>query len=159
MKKGLILLFSVLILTSCGSAEVVNEARKTLDGNWNLSSITFPGNAEDLNVELLGDANAQCLEGSDWHFVSNNNTGYYAVSDMDCNTETAYFRWSVDAVDPATGNFDFILKPTNSDYESTMGDAGFRINLVTLTQTDMVWEQTVSFEGEPFTIRMNFNKI
>lgn len=151
-------MFCAIFFFSCGPGKVVDEARKTIDGTWNLTSISFPGSSENLEVELFNDATASCLEGSNWYFVSNNNTGYYSVEDMECNTETRYFRWSVNAVNPTTGNFDFLLKPTNSDYDSTTGDSGFRINLVTLDATNMVWEQTVSFEGNPFTIRMNFSK-
>jgi hypothetical protein len=51
------------------------------------------------------------------------------------------------------------LKPTDSRYKSTTGDQGFRLNLVSLTETSMVWQQTVTLEGKPFVIRMNFTKL
>lgn len=146
-----------VVLASCGTSKVVNEARKTINGEWTLSSITFPGNSNNLDVKLFNDATASCLENSTWSFVSNNNSGFYTVSGMSCdNTDNRYFQWSVDKVN-AGGNFDFMLKPTDAQWNSTT-DAGFRINLVSLTGTNMVWEQTVNFEGSPFTIQMNFNK-
>ena len=36
---------------------------------------------------------------------------------------------------------------------------GFRLQLTQLTETNMRWEQTISVEGKPFIIYMNFNKI
>lgn len=151
-------MFSVLILVSCGPGKIAQEARKTINGEWTLTSITFPGNSNNLDVTLFNDATASCLENSSWSFVSNNNTGIYTVSNMECgNTEKRYFKWSVNTVNATTGDFDFMLKPTNESWDSST-NAGFRINLVTVTETNMVWEQTVNFEGEPFKIQMNFNK-
>ena len=50
------------------------------------------------------------------------------------------------------------MKPVNEKGKSETGNTGFRVNLVSLTDTAMTWEQTVSLDGKPFTIRMNFNK-
>ncbi len=36
---------------------------------------------------------------------------------------------------------------------------GFRLRLTQLSENNMQWEQTVSLEGSPFTISMNFSKI
>lgn len=157
MKKLILILFSGVLLSSCGASEVVREARATFDGAWTLTNISFPGSSENLNVTLFNDAIAECFTNSDWMFVSNNNTGSYEVTNTDCNTDTRFFIWSI-SDEGMAGNFDLLLKPTDADYNSTTGDSGFRLNLVTVSQTSMVWEQNITFEGSPFTIRMNFNK-
>jgi hypothetical protein len=77
---------------------------------------------------------------------------------MGCEGETNYFIWSIDEENTPTGVYDFLLKPTNDNFKSTTGNQGFRLNLKSLTDTNMVWEQTVSLDGSPFTIRMNFSK-
>ncbi len=59
-----------------------NEARKTMRGDWQLTSITYPGNDQDVQVSLLNDIPARCLENSTWNFISNNNTGSYEPSGM-----------------------------------------------------------------------------
>ncbi|MDX1753316.1 MAG: lipocalin family protein, partial [Salinimicrobium sediminis] len=105
------------------------------------------------------DIPAPCLENSTWVFVSNNNTGSYEPSGMTCDTNTEFFIWSIDGSNAAMGNYDLMFKPTNEDHKSEMGNKGYRLNLTNLSQDQMVWEQTVQFEGKPFTIRMNFNKI
>lgn len=158
MKKFFVILLLASIVISCGSSAVVNDARRTMKGDWTLNNITYPGNTEALNVRLFEDSSASCLENSSWTFISNNNTGSYDVINPQCNTGPRFFRWSVDEANAAAGSYDFMLKPTDADYKSTSGNQGFRINLVRLTDTDMVWEQTVNFEGEPFTIKMNFSK-
>lgn len=158
MKKILILFTVAAIIASCGPSKVAKEARKTFDGNWMLTSITYPNNPGDFNVTLFNEASASCFENSTWDFVSNNNRGTYTVTGVGCDGDTNYFIWSIDEENTPAGVYDFLLKPTNEDYKSTTGNQGFRLNLKTLTDTNMVWEQTVSLDGSPFTIRMNFTK-
>ncbi len=158
MRKIIFILIAAVLLASCGASQVQREARKTFNGSWTLSNISFPNNSENLQVTLFDDATADCLRNSSWNFISNNNEGTYVVSSPTCDTSTRYFNWSIDEVNAAAGTYNLLLKPTNADHKSTTGNQGFRLNIVTLTDTNMVWEQTVNFEGEPFTIRMNFNK-
>lgn len=157
MKKIAIILILFGFLVSCGSSAVVKEATATIKGDWVLNSVEYPGNAENLEITLLNDTSAQCLEGSTWNFISRNNTGSYKPEKIMCGTQPRFFRWSVTEVNPAAGNYDLMLKPTDQDYKSPT-DRGFRINLTNLTGNQMTWEQTVNFEGEPFIIKMNFNK-
>lgn len=144
---------------SCGPSKVAREARKTFDGAWTLTSITYPQNTGQFNVTLFNEASASCFENSTWNFVSNNNQGNYVIQGAGCDNDTNYFNWSIDEENTAQGMYDFLLKPTNENHKSTTGDTGFRLNLRTLTNDTMVWEQTVSLEGEPFVIRMNFSKL
>ena len=155
MKKIALILFVMGTLISCGSSAVVKEARSTMKGDWVLSSIAYPGNEEALQVTLLNDTSSECLENSKWSFISNNNTGSYVPAKIMCGTQPRYFRWSV--TESTAGNYDLMFKPTDEKYKSAT-DQGFRLNLTNLTENQMVWEQTITFEGEPFTIRMNFNK-
>ena len=159
MKKYLMLFALAALLVGCGgTSKVAKEARKTFDGNWTLTSITYPNNPGDFNVTLFNEASASCFENSTWDFVSNNNRGYYTVSGVGCDGGTNYFIWSIDEENTPAGVYDFLLKPTNDDYKSTTGNQVFRLNLKSLSDTNMVWEQTVSLDGSPFTIRMNFSK-
>jgi hypothetical protein len=61
-------------------------------------------------------------------------------------------------MDPTTGLYDFLLKPTDEKKKSADG-RGFRLRLAKLNNNSMQWEQTVSLEGQPFTIYMNFSKL
>lgn len=157
MKKIALMLFMLSILVSCGTSAVVKEANATMKGDWVLNSITYPGNETALKVTLFNDVSSECLENSRWNFISNNHTGSYVPFGMNCGNDPRFFRWSIKEVNAAAGNYDFMLKPTDADFKSAT-DEGFRINLTNLDENQMVWEQTITFEGEPFTIRMNFIK-
>ncbi|GAB2769999.1 lipocalin family protein [Salinimicrobium soli] len=158
MKRIVVALIS-LLLVSCGTSAVVKEATQTMKGDWRLTSINYPGNEENLDVTLFNDVPSECLENSKWFFRTSNNTGSYEPAGMSCTSGPNFFIWSITEMDAAAGNYDLMLKPTDADYDSTMNNKGYRINLVNLTATQMVWEQTITFEGQPFTIRMNFNKL
>ncbi len=160
MKKIFILLATIGLLASCGgTSKVAKEARKSFDGQWTLTSVTYPNNPGQFNVTLFNEAQASCFENSNWDFVSNNNRGTYTVSGTGCDGETNQFIWSIDEENTPEGIYDFLLKPTNEDYKSTTGNEGFRLNLQSLTDTNMTWSQTVSLDGSPFTIKMNFTKL
>ncbi|GAA0871680.1 lipocalin family protein [Gangjinia marincola] len=158
MKRLIASALVALMLVSCGSSKIVRQATRTFKGDWNLTTITYPGSYGTFDVTLLGEASAECFEGSSWKFVPNNDTGTYTINDVACSQETGFFKWFVDEVDASTGNYDFLLKPTDERYKSDDTNTGYRISLMTLTENDMVWEQTVSLDGKPFKIRWNFIK-
>lgn len=160
MKKLLFVIMATFLVASCGPTKQATEARKTFKGDWVLNSITYPNNPGNFNVTLFNEASASCFQGSAWSFVSNNNTGTYTLQGPACsNAGERYFNWSIDEENTAAGTFDFLLKPTDDRNRSTTGNQGFRINLTQLSETSMTWEQTVTLEGKPFMIRMNFTKL
>lgn len=151
------MILGVLVcLTACGTSEVVRESRKTINGDWRLTNVEYPGNSSSVSVNLLGDSSSECFTGSQWNFISNNNTGTYVLSSANCSQGTRHFNWGIEDVNGQ--DYTLTFKPTDSRNKSQSGNQGFRLSLVHLTQDQMVWEQTVGFEGQPFTIRMNFNK-
>lgn len=160
MKKLLFVLTAALLIASCGPTRQATEARKTFKGDWVLNDITYPNNPGEFNVTLFNEASASCFRGSAWSFVSNNNTGTYMLQGPECASPGEhYFNWSIDEENTPEGMFDFLLKPTDERNRSTTGNQGFRINLVQLSENSMTWEQTVTLEGSPFKIRMNFTKL
>ena len=158
MKKLIMIILATILVASCGTGKVVRDARITMNGDWTLNTITYPGNTGNFNVKLFRDTSASCLENSDWTFISNNNTGSYQPSRSQCSAESRFFTWTVSEMDAAGGVYDLLLKPTDAEGGSNPTNQGFRINLFSLSDEEMIWEHTVNFEGSPFTIRMNFNK-
>lgn len=155
MKKIIILLITIS-LASCGTSKTVRESKKVIKGEWTLSSISYD-KAGTYNVTLLNDASKVCFEGSTWQFVPNNNTGIYTINDASCSIGARNFVFTIQEIDPQTGLYDFLLKPTNEKYKSETNQ-GFRLKLTALSNIGMQWQQTVSVDGNPFTITMNFNK-
>lgn len=156
MKKLIVVIGVMVCLTACGASEVVRESRKTMNGSWTLTNVEYPGNTSSVRVDLLSDASSECFANSRWNFISNNNTGTYELEGSNCSEETRYFNWGIE--DGNGQEYTLTFKPTDSRNKSQTGNQGFRLSLIHLTQDQMVWEQTVGFEGQPFTIRMNFNK-
>lgn len=154
--KKLLLSLIIITLLSCGGTKTVRESKKVMKGDWTLSSINYnqPGT---FKVKLLNDASKECFEGSTWQFIPNNNTGNYTVNNTNCSTGMRYFIFTIQEIDESTGLYDFLLKPTNEKKKSET-NSGFRLQLTQLSDTDMQWQQTVSIEGKPFTINMNFTK-
>ena len=136
---------------------MVRQSKKVMKGDWTLSSINYnqPGT---FNVKLLYDASKECFEGSSWQFIPNNNTGNYTVNNTNCSTGMRYFIFTIQEINEVTGLYDFLLKPTNEKKKSETNNVGFRLQLTQLSDTDMQWQQTVSLEGKPFIINMNFTK-
>jgi len=157
MKKLIVLAVVAMTVLSCGTPKTVTESRKIIKGYWALDNISYSESGE-FNVSLLGDTSKECFEGSTWRFIPNNNTGVYTINNPDCPTGDRNFIFTIQEINPTTGLYDFLLKPTNAKGNSA-DDAGFRLQLAQLNESSMRWEQTVNLEGSPFTINMNFTKI
>lgn len=155
MKKVILILISICFL-ACGTSKTVRESKKTIKGNWTLTSIKSSA-IGDLKITLLNDSQQSCFENSSWQFIPNNNTGIYTLSGTDCSTDQRYFVFTIDEVNEATGLYNFLLKPTNQKGKSD-SNTGFRLQLSSLTETNMQWQQIVTLDGKPITINMNFTK-
>lgn len=154
--KRVILLFLAIGLISCGSSKTIRDSKKTIKGDWTVSTITFSKTGK-YNVTLLNDTSKNCFEGSTWQFVPNNNTGTYTINDLTCSTGVRNFVFTIQEVNSETGLYDFLLKPTDERHKSDTNQ-GFRFTLKTLSDTTMQWQQTIIVDGEPFIINMNFTK-
>jgi hypothetical protein len=156
MKKLITVLSIIIIVASCGTSKTVRTSKKVIKGNWVLSSVTY-NQAGTYNTTLLNDASKACFEGSTWQFVPNNNTGTYTINNSTCSTGDRYFVFTIQEVNPETGLYDFLLKPTNEKHKSETNQ-GFRLKLSALSDTAMQWQQSVNVSGTSLIINMNFTK-
>lgn len=155
--KKIALILLTLSFIACGGSKTVRTSKKVIKGDWTLSSITY-SKAGTYNVTLLNDENKECFENSTWNFIPNNNTGTYTINGVGCSSGERNFIFTIDEVDEQTGLYNFLLKPTDAKGKS-MTNQGFRLKLVSISETLMQWEQTVSVDGAPFVISMNFDKL
>ena len=155
MNKVIFFLFTA-VLISCGTSKTVRGSKKVIKGDWLLNSITY-SQAGTYNVTLLNDVSKACFEGSNWQFVPNNNTGKYTINDSSCSIGERYFVFTIQEVNPETGLYDFLLKPTDVKHKSDTNQ-GFRLKLSALSDTNMQWQQATNVAGSSFTINMNFIK-
>lgn len=157
MKKVALLAVLAMFALSCGTPKTVIQSKKVIKGYWALDQITYSEKGT-YTVQLLNDTSRECFEGSMWRFIPNNNTGTYNIDNADCPTGERNFVFAIQEVDETTGLYDFLLKPTNAKNKSETNNTGFRLRLAQLSESSMMWEQTVNLEGKPFTIRMNFSR-
>lgn len=155
MKNSILILFLVGLLTSCGTSKVERQAQKTFKGDWTLTNVELPSALVD--VDVFDDADHRCFEGSNWHFVPNNNTGTYELVGDDCSPDQRKFFWNIQE-NTDNGEYSFTLKPEAKAAQARKQKSGYRLKLMYLDDTRMTWEQTVTYEGSPFTIKMNFSK-
>lgn len=154
--KNLIILVFTISLVACGTSKNIRTSKKVIKGEWTLSSVSY-SEAGTYNVTLLNDVSKSCFEGSIWQFTPNNNTGNYIINHSGCAIGTRNFVFTIQEIDPETGLYDFLIKPTNEKYKSDINQ-GFRLKLTSLSAAAMQWQQTASVDGKPFIITMNFNK-
>mgnify|MGYP003631164643 CR=1 FL=1 len=155
--KKILLIFLAISILSCGTSKTVRDSKKTIKGDWTLSTITYSKTGK-YNVTLLNDTSKDCFEGSTWQFIPNNNTGTYSINESSCSTGVRNFVFTIQEVNPETGLYDFLLKPTNEKNRSE-SNQGFRLKLAALSDSNMQWQQTVSVDGIPFIINMHFTKL
>ena len=80
MKKLIFISLLFVFVISCKSSSSPVETKldkKTevsLKGNWVLSKVSYPG-SEYFKITSFNVADSKCFEGSQWKFVSNNNSG------------------------------------------------------------------------------------
>ena len=152
----LVLLVSVF-LTSCGGTKVIRQSKKIMKGVWELTSITY-SESGTFNVSMFSDVSKECFEGSTWKFIPNNNTGTYTIDNGTCDGGPRHFIFKIQEIDAQTDLYDFLLKPTDLKHKSDTNH-GYRVWLEHLSEASMKWRQTISVEGKPFHIYMNFTKI
>lgn len=157
MKKLGITLLIATLFVSCSLSKVEKSARKTVDGNWVLNSVTYDAQGK-FNTQLFNDATASCFTNSQWFFRSNNSTGTYNITNSDCSTGVRNFRWAANEIGKNSGVFDFTMKFTDAKKNDLEKNTGFRMNLRYLDDNSMEITQTIQFEGKPFNINLNFTR-
>jgi hypothetical protein len=155
--KKIALILLTLSFIACGGSKTVRTSKKVIKGNWTLNTITY-SKAGTYNVTFLNDENKDCFENSTWQFIPNNNTGIYSINGVGCSSGDRNFIFTIAEIDEQNGLYDFLLKPTSAKGKSDT-NKGFRLKLAALSDTAMQWEQTVSVDGSPFVITMNFTKL
>ena len=154
--KMSMLVVVLAVITSCSSTSVIKESKKTLKGTWTLNDVSYD-RAGTYTINLLNDASEECMEGSTWRFIPNNNFGNYELSGASCDTEKRYFVWYIPDNEGDEMNYDILLKPTDAKMKSDT-NTGFRIAISYLSDSQLQMTQTVNVEGSPFKITMNFTK-
>lgn len=155
MKLNLILLCFSFLFVACSTTKQVRTSQKGLKGNWTLASITTDqGNIVAIKT-LFDQASPDCFEDSNWSFVSNNNSGTYNFQKTNCNSSTHSIKWFMEE----NGNDVFFLwKFIPEGMKPKDVKAGYKLKLISESETEFVLAQDASFEGDIITIYYQFVK-
>jgi hypothetical protein len=135
----------------------MREDRKMVDGTWTLDNVGYEGSEGDFKAQLFDDADAVCFEGSTWFFRNNNSTGSYTIpSGSLCSGGERNIRWSI--IENQGGGeqlqFKFIDEKKNDIY----GRTGYRLDLVSLSPSEMTLSSDVTVDGSPVSVIFEFSR-
>jgi Lipocalin-like domain len=157
MKKSIfLLLFSVLII-GCKSAapvtntKVDNKSERVIKGNFALTSVTYPG-SDYIKVTSFDVADSKCFVGSKWKFVSNNNTGNFALDSASCTAFTSGITWYINKEGM------FVMKILNETKSKKMKQ-GYILKVSNLTDSSFQLVDKMDVGGQMTDIVYQFSKI
>jgi len=159
VNKTTILSFIILvILQSCTTTKSVRTQRNLFSGTWSLDHVRYENNTGNFQSVLFGDAKDICFEDSEWFFRDNNSTGRYTLTDGSlCSGGDRYFRWSV--IEPQQNySSQLQFKFIDANNKDISGGKGYRLNITTLTEQQMVLKSNNTVDGKPITIVYEFSK-
>ncbi|MHA7057449.1 hypothetical protein ACWGOQ_0009550 [Aquimarina sp. M1] len=154
----LVLICSVLF--GCGASDqLTRAAESSINGVWILKEANFETeNKGTYNITVLDNIPLKCIENTNWEFISNNNTGSYALSGSYCPTkEIQNFIWSVPK-EMYGFNHSILLKPVNAKMKSEKNNKGYRMELYKIGAFKMTWSYDLIVDGKKFTVKLNFEK-
>lgn len=158
MKPIFYLLAMSMVLNSCSLSRDNKSVRTSLNGTWQLSEISYEGNPGRFESVIFNDVSDACFKGSEWSFRANNSNGSYTIVPGDCNPGQRFFIWSV-AQGNNVGSYALQLKPTDLKRNSTLNNAGYRLEITRLNGESMTLKSTLQVDGKPITLVYEFQKL
>lgn len=163
MKKTIFLPAAFLLLvtacfTACSPSKVASTegGNVNIKGTWTVSNVDVEGVSKNgLRITVFDDALYSCYAGSQWNLVANGN-GTYTVpaSGQDCYGGERKIYWSVQTIDGARY---FQFKNIGESKAKSVTD-GYRLDIRSLTATNMQLASPVNFEGKTIYIVYNFTR-
>ena len=157
MKKLILFLGVMLSLAGCkikdaaASPAVDRRAQVAIKGNWTLTNVSYPGE-EVIKVSAFQIADTQCFEGSEWSFVSNNDTGKMALAKAGCPQFSSNIKWYVNKEQQ------FILKLLDAGEKARKVRDGYILSLRNQTQESFQLVDRIDVGGKMTDIVYQFKK-
>lgn len=149
MKKFLFLSLCIFGLASCGSID--HKSQVGINGNWTISQVSY-ANSDVIKVTSFDVADAKCLEGSMWKFVSNNNSGTMTISKAGCPSFSSPIVWT------STKDGTFTLKITEGEKAKRVSQ-GYYLQLRNQTASSFELVDNVNVAGRNTEVVYQFMKM
>lgn len=125
MKKVLGLSLLALTMLACKPTKDI-KAQSGLKGEWTLTKVSYPSGYKVTSFYI---ADAKCFEGSQWKFVSNNNTGTVSLNGGgNCPAYSDKIVWTIGK------DQSFNLKFIGNEKAKKVVE-GFRLEIANQTET------------------------
>ena len=155
--KKIMLLFALAILNfACKTQSPVGtsldkRSEVAIKGNWTISEVTYPG-SEYIKVNSFDVADSKCFVGSNWKFVSNNNSGTMALTKGDCIAFETKITWLI--------NKDglFVMKFVEAGEKAKRVKEGVVLTVANQTDTSFQLIDRVNIGGKSIAIIYQFQK-
>lgn len=157
MKK--IFLIAVLAIATAGckstsatGTKLDNDMERKLNGNWVLSSVSYPG-SDYIQVNSFQLADSKCFEGSTWKFVDNNNKGSMSLnSGANCPAFSSDIRWFINT------DGQFVLKVLNAGEKAKKVRDGYVLSVANATGSSFELIDQVMVGSKTTNVVYLFNK-
>jgi len=157
MKSSLLVVAMALLFSSCSISKSVRDQRNLLSGTWTLDDVSYENGSGNFKSVIFNDAEDICFEGSNWFFRDNNSTGRYTLASSSlCQGGDRYIRWSV-IENPESYSSQLQFKLINEKNKDISGQ-GYRLNISSLTASDMVLKSNVTVDGKVIHVVYKFTK-
>nr|WP_314897155.1 lipocalin family protein [uncultured Flavobacterium sp.] len=157
MKKVILLYILVVSMFACKSTSVTStntdrKAQVAMKGNWEISSVTYPG-SQYIKVNSFQIADSECFVGSTWKFVSNNNKGNMALTRASCTAFNSPITWFVNK------DGQFILKVLYVGEKARKVREGYILMVANQTEASFQLIDKIDVGGKMTDVVYQFNKV
>lgn len=156
MKKIILLGAIAILLFACKTTSVTNTkldraSQVAMKGNWVITSVTYPG-SEYIKVNSFQIADSKCFEGSTWKFISNNNKGEMALTNVNCPAFSSPITWFVNKEGK------FVLKVLNAGEKAKKVREGYVLDVANQTEISFQLVDKINVGGKLTEVIYQFQK-
>lgn len=158
MKSFQLFFVLTILLSACAGSKEARTIKKSINGNWNLETVTVEGNNSILNAKVFNEADNNCFIGSSWNFVGNNGTGSYTLLEGkgSCKTLTRKIRWTI--YEPQGEEKKFQFKRLDDNNNPLDDNNGYRLSITSWNDSSMKLVSKITYDNKPVNITYNFIK-
>ena len=156
MKKIFLLFATAVLLFACKTSSITEtkldrSSQVAMKGNWTIVSVTYPG-SEYIKVNSFEIADSKCFEGSSWKFISNNNKGEMALTNVNCPAFSSPITWYVN------NEGKFVLKILDAGVKAKKVRNGYILEVANQTELSFQLVDKINVGGKLTNVIYQFQK-
>lgn len=150
--KKIIMFIALSFIVACSSSTSVSRSTQSeLKGAWTVTGVSYKG-SDVIKITSFGVADSQCLHGSVWNFIPNNNKGRLELTQEECPAYGTAIVWSI------TKENTFALKLITPGTKAKKITKGYNLKYVAQTETTFQLIDKVNIGGRLTNVVYQFQK-